>query len=64
TYDITVLLILFICVLIRLPIAKSMSKTVVITISLGLAVVTILSYLKTKSDYLKKEIKSSDEIND
>ena len=62
-YDIAVLLILLMCILIRLPIGHAIPKPLTITVSLGLAVVAILFYLKDKNEALKKQIEESKSQN-
>lgn len=57
-HDIAILVILLLCVFVRLPIGITIPKPVLVTISLGIALVAILSYLKSKSDDLKARIES------
>ncbi len=62
-YDITILLILIMCILVRLPIGQAIPKPLIVTVSLGLALVAVLFYLKDKNDTLKKQIEKSKSQN-
>ncbi|KMT21096.1 hypothetical protein [Clostridium cylindrosporum] len=59
-HDIAVFLVLLICILIRLPIGQDIPKSLYVTISLGLAIIAVLSYLKSKNDAFKEATKLKD----